>query len=160
MKDTLRTEAKAVLSATATTVMALWVKRTVERLAKGGWCNPSMILGHGPPPQHTPSTPDLTHRLGAGNVSVPGWGRLYYRAALRTSDGHLLYDHETQLHPCHIGPCPLLRADTDCEACVWYLNDGPYHYEPKCAALVKLEDAPHGVTMGLSDIKRALEHSI
>lgn len=160
MKNELRKDAKVVLTTALAMTLTLWIKRTVDRLSTMRWVDQSILHGNGSPSSAASSSSTNTSRFGPGSVYVPGHGRVYYRAALKTSDGHLLYDHSEALNPTHIGPCPLLRRDTDCEECVWFIDDGPYHYEPKCAALVKLEDSPREFSMSLSDTKRALEHSI
>lgn len=160
MKNELQKDAKVVLTTALAMTLTLWIKRTMDRLSTMRWVDQSILRGHGPSPSTSSSNPASKARFGSGSVYVPGYGRVYYRAALKTSDGHMLYDHSDSLNPCHIGPCPLLRRDTDCEECVWFIDDGPYHDEPKCAALVKLEDSPREFSMSLSDTKRALENSM
>jgi hypothetical protein len=79
---------------------------------------------------------------------------------MKTCDGHTLYDHDRMLKSSHLGPCPLLRTDTDCEACMWHVETGRYRYEPQCTALVWLEEMAEDDALGLTDTKRALEQSL
>jgi hypothetical protein len=89
---------------------------------------------------------------------VPGWGRLSYRKALTTRDGHTLYDHDSMLNAYHLGPCPLLRTDTECEDCIWHVDAWRSHAEPQCAALVRVTEMAEDDACSLIDTKRALEH--
>ena len=86
---------------------------------------------------------------------VPGRGYISFRSSVKTSDGFTLYDRNNQLNDYHIGPCPLLNTDLDCSNCPWSFDDGPYRFDPKCAALVKLHEEPRE-GMSLSGVKRQL----
>lgn len=157
-------EGKEILIAALALTAALWVKRQVEKLGQTRWFNKDLLKGAQPTTTSSATAAAETDaskvRSGSGNVYLAGYGRLYYRSALKTRDGHMLYDHDEILNPCHVGPCPLLRKDMDCEECVWLVDAGSYHYGPKCAALVKLEDSPTEYHLSLTDTKRALENSI
>jgi hypothetical protein len=157
-------EAKTILKAAGLLTLAAWVKRTVDRLSSARWFDRTILHGKAPsaspPPSASPVISPSTTHYGPGTVYVPGWGRLYYRKALKTRDGHTLYDHDRMFKSAHLGPCPLLRTDTDCENCVWHVDTGRYRYEPQCAALVRLDEMAEDDTLGLTDTKRALEQSL
>ena len=157
MNDTVLQEAKSVRTAALSLTVTLWIRRTIEKVSKTWWCDPALLRGPGAVAPTTAAQAAPPSHLGAGSVDVLGCGRVYYRSALTTVDGHVLYDHDEQLHPYHLGPCPLLHRETECEACPWYVAAGPYRHEPCCAALVTLEEAPYDATLGLSAIKRAVE---
>jgi hypothetical protein len=157
-------EARAILKAASLLTVAAWVKRTVDRLSTTRWFDRAILQGKGPsaptPASASSVTSLSTAHYGSGNIYVPGWGRLYYRKALKTRDGHVLYDHDSMLNSYHIGPCPLLRTDTNCEECIWHVDGGRYRYDPQCAALVRVNEMAEGDTFGLTDTKRALEQSL
>src|SRR5262245_20294437 len=157
-------EARTILKAASLLTMAAWVKRTVDRLSSARWFDRTILQGKAPsasPPTSSTSvtSPSTTHN-GPGTLYVPGWGRLYYRKALKTRDGHMLYGHDHMLKSSHLGPCPLLRTDTDCEECMWHVDAGRYRYEPRCAALVRLDEMAEDDAFSLTDTKRALEYSL
>ncbi|MGE0823067.1 MAG: hypothetical protein AB7G75_08785 [Candidatus Binatia bacterium] len=159
MNDTFLTDAKAVTTTALTMTLTLWIKRTLAKVSLTRWCDPSLLHGQGlpraAPTGHSPSTT----RFGPGTISVPGWGRLYYRNVFTTRDGHILYGHDAMLNSYHLGPCPLLRTGTNCEACPWYVETRRYHADPQCAALVRLEEMAEDDAFGLMDTKCALEQS-
>jgi len=156
-------EAKSILKAASLLTAAAWVKRTVDRLSTTRWFDRTILQGKGrsatPPVSASSVTPTSATHYGPGNVYVPGWGRLSYRQALTTRDGHTLYDHDRMLNSDHLGPCPLLRTETDCEECPWYVDAGRHRYEPQCAALVRVGEMDKDDAFGLTETKRALEHS-
>jgi hypothetical protein len=154
--NTYLNEARTILKAASLLTVAAWMKRTVDRLSTTQWFDRTILQGKGPPaptpPSSSPATPASTMHYGPGNIYVLGWGRLYYRKALTTRDGHTLYVHDSMLNSYHLGSCPLLRKDMECEDCVWHVDAGRHRYEPQCAALVRVDEI-------LTDTKRALEHS-
>ena len=156
-------EAKTILKAAGLLTAAAWLKRTVDRLSTTRWFDRTILQGKGPfapPPTSSSSAPpSSTTHYGPGTLYVPGWGRLSYRQALRTRDGHTLYDHDRLLNSYHLGPCPLLRTETECEACVWHVDTGRYREEPQCAALVLVDEMAGDDTCSLTETKRALEQS-
>jgi hypothetical protein len=157
-------EARTILKAASLLTVAAWMKRTVERLSTTQWFDRTILHGKGPSAP-TPSSPSSatspsTAHYGPGNVYVPGWGRLSYRRALTTRDGHTLYEHDSLLNSYHLGPCPLLCKDTDCEKCVWHVDAGRSRSEPQCAALVRVDEMAEDDTCSLTDTKRALEQSL
>jgi hypothetical protein len=161
LTNTCVSEARAILQAASLLTVAAWVKRTVDRLSTARWFDRAILQGKAPsaptPASVSPVTPPSTAHYGPGNIYVPGWGRLYYRKALKTRDGHTLYAHDSMLNTYHLGPCPLLRKDTDCEECMWHVAAGRYRSEPQCAALVRIDEMAEDDTFGLTDTKRALE---
>ena len=162
--NTCISEAKTILKAATLLTVAAWVKRTVDRLSTARWFDRAILQGKAPlastPASSSPATPPSTTGYGPGNIYVPGWGRLYYRKAIKTRDGHTLYDHDSMLNSYHLGPCPLLRKDTDCEECMWHVDAGRYRDEPQCAALVRVDEMADDDAFSLTDTKRALEHSL
>src|SRR5262245_5946666 len=109
-------EAKTLLKAASLLTLAAWVKRTVDRLSTARWFDRAILHSKAPsaptPTSSSAVTSPNTALYGPGNIYVPGWGRLYYRKALKTRDGHTLYAHDSMLKSSHLGPCPLLRTDT------------------------------------------------
>jgi len=157
-------EAKTILKAASLLTVAAWVKRTVDRLSIARWFDRTILQGKGlsasTSASSSSSIPPSTTHYGPGNIYVPGWGRLFYRKALKTRDGHTLYAHDSMLSSYHLGPCPLLRKDLDCEECMWHVDAGRYRYELQCAALVRLDEMAEDDAFSLTDTKRALEHSL
>src|SRR5215204_6938665 len=137
-------EARTILKTASLLTVAAWVKRTVERLSTTRWFDRTILQGKGPsaptPTSSSPAISPSTAHYGPGTLYVPGWGRLSYRKALTTRDGHTLYAHDSMLNTYHFGPCPLLRKNTDCEDCVWHVDAGRSRSEPQCAALVRVTE--------------------
>src|SRR5262249_46206366 len=146
----LKQEALAIIAVAGSLTAALFIKRLVERLTTSRVIDAN-VLKHGLAPtpasttlsstQPTQQERDLPgfrashtsswynslqrqHRTGPGRVWVDGVGSILYRAKVQTSDGYTLYEHDTELNPFHITPCPLLRADENCDRCEWCIGDG------------------------------------
>ena len=86
-------------------------------------------------------------------VWVDGHGRIPYTDMVRTSDGYDLYDHHHDFGSHHLEYyCPLLLADTACYDCPHYMKYGNAN-EPRCSAVIKLENHRHDWNMGLKDIE-------
>jgi hypothetical protein len=180
---TFKSEAVAVLAVAGGLTTALWIRRILERLTHSKVLDPN-VLKNGLTPNGTstitntpPTAPPQNgnsstismfghreplsreHTEEPGRQYIAGRGWVSYRQKVKTSDGYILFDHNTQLNDDHLGPCPLLHTDLDCSDCPWRVDAGPYHWEPKCAALVKLHEEPRE-GMSLSGVRRQLEGSI
>ena len=94
-------------------------------------------------------------REGAGNLYVPYFGRLYYDAHYRTSDGFDLYQHNEELHPRQEVPCPMLFTDRACTNCRFHVERPTHSWQSKCSAAVWLEECKQQ-SIGLQHFRDAM----
>jgi hypothetical protein len=84
--------------------------------------------------------------------------RVNYKWAVEDRDGNVLYEHGYALNPDgHLWPCPLLKIDTECHKCEFFLYRGRYLTEPACAAVEKLDQCPDDYSQSVRDVLRGLQ---
>lgn len=169
-------ECRAILAVAFGLSLTLYAKRVVEKLVtrkviskevfEHGLKKPDVPAPASVPVPYRPSlfsgfTPGRTARgSGVTYVESKRYGRIpvHYTRTVEGKD-HTLWDHDEELSPQHRFPCPLLRVDTACLDCEFFVPRGGYRDEPVCAARYKLENCPDQYFQGLDDIRNELENS-
>lgn len=170
-------ELRAVLAVACSVTTALYIKRVVEKLVtrkviskevfEHGLKRPAQSATSLSVPTNGNGTPFGHYRPGATSrgsgvtyVESRRYGRLlvHYRRTVEDKDT-VLYEHDEKLNPYHQWPCPLLRIDTACDDCPYFINQGRYRSQPICAAQYKLENCPDEYFHSVDDIRNELENS-
>ena len=104
----------------------------------------------------------MAPREGAGVISVESHDgqrfQVTYDAVYEDRDGNRLYDHNVELNDLHAWPCPLLKVNTACTDCQFYVSRGSYRSDPMCAAVYKLRQCPDSYADTVRSVAFALEH--
>jgi hypothetical protein len=164
----------------------LWVKRLVERAIGRKWLDgPIFQRGLVPPTNGTTGNGSnaswsssgngqpLRTQYGGSSYGEEGPGvqwvysarrnerfRVAYEAVYRDLDGVKLYKHDVMLNDGHAWNCPLLKVDTPCISCEWYVSRrGQNGSDSMCASVYKLEMCPRDRFETVRLVRSQLEQS-